>query len=154
MENRFPNVFFARCTSWLYCKFCPWTPRRRFAVPADVSSVCDVGIRGRDRDPEQTEQCLECMAPNHISSNRLSTVIYREKNQHKKNKEALLYYVICSKKHPLTLKFCAPVLGPRFTHEIIIKNTKRNMWKYVWKSIPHTFKMYLKIVHFLGTVLL
>ena len=36
------------------------------------------------------------------------------------------------------------------------KITKRNMWKIhdIWKSILHTFKMYLRIVQFLGTVLL
>ena len=51
MRKQFSNVFslialcdFYKKNSWisLYCKFCLWTPRRRFAVSADVSSVCDV----------------------------------------------------------------------------------------------------------------
>ena len=45
--------------------------------------------------------------------------------------------------------------GPKFAQEIyIFLITKRDMQKIRLKSILHTFKIYLKIVHFLGTVLL
>ena len=60
------------------------------------------------------------MAPNHISSNQL---IYcyppREEPAQKEERSAsILRHKF--QKHPLTPKFCATVLGPRFAHEIII----------------------------------
>ena len=81
----------------------------------------------------------------------------------------LVHYVIISKNIRLHPHFCAVVLGPKVAHEIIKKKEKRpppppkkknnnnnnnkktsaTCEKYVWKSILHTFKIYLKM-SFLG----
>ena len=51
MESRFSNVFFCMLRFVIFlkdpwmsrnCEFWPKTPRRRFAVSADVSRICDV----------------------------------------------------------------------------------------------------------------
>ena len=96
------------------------------------------------------------MAPNHNSLNWLIHCYPpREESAQKEERSAsILRHKF--QKHPLTPQFCAAVLGPRFAHEIIIffKSGNATCEKYVWKSILCTFKIYLKIDHFLGTVLL
>ena len=79
------------------------------------------------------------MVPNHISSNRL---IYRyppreEPVQKEERSASILRHNF--QKHPLTLKFCTVVLGPRFAHEFFFKsqhakNTFENQF-----SIPLRF---------------
>ena len=94
-----------------------------------------------------TEQSLKFMAPNHISSNWL---IYREKNQHKKKKEALLYHVISSKNicwHPNSALRCwDPDL---LTKYIFLEITKRNMRKILLK-IDSPYLKLLKNRSFFG----
>ena len=54
-------------------------------------------------------------------------------------------------KHPLTQQICATVFEGKIWYSRIFKKSQSATYeKYVWKSILHTFKIYLKIVHFWG----
>ena len=73
--------------------------------------------RNRDHEPERTKQYLKCMAPNHISLNRL--IIYRyppreEPVQKEERSASILRHKF--QKHLLAPKFGTKVLGPRFAH--------------------------------------
>ena len=126
----------------LYCKFCLWTPRRIFAVSADVSRVCDVVYEEERSWSGVNRTVLKIYAALSVRTD-LSTVIHREKDQRKKKKEVLLYYVISSKSirwHPNSGPWCwDPYLLTILFFEIT---------KHKWKSIPHAFNIYLKIDHF------
>ena len=121
------------------------------------SSICDVGYEEERSWSAVNRTVLKTdMAPNHISSNQ---IIYRyppreESAQKEERSVSILRHTF--QKYPLTPQFCAAVLGRRFAHKIIIcfKSRSAICEKYVWKSILHTFKIYLKIDNFGGRLLL
>ena len=92
------------------------------------------------------------MALYYISLNRL---IYRylPREEPPKKEEALLYYVIISKninwhrlRHGTGTQICS--------RNYFLKSRSTTCEKYIWKLILNTFKIYSKIDHFMGTVLL
>ena len=65
-------------------------------------------------------KCLECMVPNHISSNQLIHCYPpREETVQKEERSASIVHHKFQKHLP-TPQFCAAVLGPRFAHDIIL----------------------------------
>ena len=78
-----------------------------FFLILEYRSIANFALERRSNTRKWTEQCLEYMATNHISSNRL---IYRyPPGEEPAQKEALLYYVISSKNirwHPNSAPRC------------------------------------------------
>ena len=139
----------------LYCKFCPWTPQHIFSVSAYVSRVCDL-VYEEERSWSRVNRTVLRIygAKTYQFLNRLSYHYPPRKEPVQKEERSTPILRHKFQKGRLTPQICATVLGPRFAHKIIIfLITKSSMGKNMFKnrfSIP----IYLKIHHFLGTILL
>ena len=142
----------------LYCKFCLWTLQHIFAVSADVSRVCDV-VYEEERSwsgVNRTELKMYGAKPYQFEPTYLYLYPLREGpvQKEERNYSSSILRHISSKNirwHPNSVPRC---WDPDLLTNNVLNHEAQNAKKYVWNLILHTFKIYLKIHHFLGTILL
>ena len=133
MENRYSNIFlilrvwfFLNPWILLYCQVCPWTPRHRFAVSADVSRVCDIVYKEERSWAGVNRTVLKMNVPKPYQFGTTYPLLSIERTSAKRRSASIL---TSSSKN---IRWY-PNSVPRCLLTIFFLIMKRNMWKICLK---------------------